>query len=149
MQALLEADPSSREPQDSYLARYQTVARDELEAALSHYEALQASLGASRLQHLEWTSVHSFLLDAGSGVIKDPRAACGTQSWLRSCLSLQHALPWQPSGQRPKVLMAAQPPSGVSPFASPDTRHVDMPCLQIFALRTQSNVTCVAEQRHM
>lgn len=45
LQAMLEADPASREPQDSYLARYQTFARDELNEALSKYDALQSSLG--------------------------------------------------------------------------------------------------------
>lgn len=44
-QAMLEADPTSREPQDSYLARYQTFARDELNLALSMYDALQGALG--------------------------------------------------------------------------------------------------------
>lgn len=46
-QALLETDPSCREPQDSYLARYQAFARDELDAALSKYEQLQSSIGRS------------------------------------------------------------------------------------------------------
>lgn len=44
-QAMLEADPTSREPRDSYLARYQAYARDELDQALSKYDQLQSSLG--------------------------------------------------------------------------------------------------------
>jgi hypothetical protein len=47
-QAMLEADPTSREPQDSYLARYQTYARDELDQALSKYDQLQGRLGETR-----------------------------------------------------------------------------------------------------
>jgi hypothetical protein len=46
-QAMLEADPTSREPRDSYLARYQAYARDELDQALSKYDQLQSSLGES------------------------------------------------------------------------------------------------------
>ena len=44
---MLEADPTSREPRDSYLARYQAYARDELDVALSKYDQLQSSLGES------------------------------------------------------------------------------------------------------
>jgi hypothetical protein len=48
-QAMLEADPTSREPRDSYLVRYQAYARDELDEALSKYDQLQSSLGESVL----------------------------------------------------------------------------------------------------
>lgn len=52
-QALLETDPACREPQDSYLARYQAFARDELDAALNKYEQLQSSIGDEAMQRAQ------------------------------------------------------------------------------------------------
>ena len=73
---MLEADPTSREPCDSYLARYQAYARDELDEALLKYDQLQSSLGEMLVLHSHHAGRHRTLDETIANVLQQLQAAC-------------------------------------------------------------------------
>ena len=75
-QAMLEADPTSREPRDSYLARYQAYARDELDEALLKYDQLQSSLGEMLVLYSHHAGRHRTPDETIANLLQQLQAAC-------------------------------------------------------------------------